>query len=121
MEYYSCICFGIQLTHRIVRLQYGDSYCWRQGQCHGIFDFKFPTWNSFPQAPDYTIRAVSNLPSVSTTPAELVAKFAARVFDTGGKFAAGVVDTGGNFASDVVDTGTKIFFATSVVDTGGTP
>jgi hypothetical protein len=33
---------------------------------------------------------------VSTTQAELVAKFAAGVFDTGGKFAAGVVDTGGN-------------------------
>jgi hypothetical protein len=27
---------------------------------------------------------------------ELVAKFAAGVFDTGGKFATGVVDTGGN-------------------------
>jgi hypothetical protein len=32
---------------------------------------------------------------VSTTQAELVAKFAARVIDTGGKFATGVVDTGG--------------------------
>jgi hypothetical protein len=33
---------------------------------------------------------------VSTTQAELVAKVAAGVVDTGGKFAAGVVDTGGN-------------------------
>jgi hypothetical protein len=33
---------------------------------------------------------------VSTTQAELVAKFSAGVVDTGGKFAAGVVDTGGN-------------------------
>jgi hypothetical protein len=33
---------------------------------------------------------------VSTTQGELVAKFAAGVFDTGGKFAAGVVDAGGN-------------------------
>jgi hypothetical protein len=33
---------------------------------------------------------------VSTTQAELVAKFAAGVVDTGGKFAAGIVDTGGN-------------------------
>jgi hypothetical protein len=36
---------------------------------------------------------------VSTTQAELVAKFAAGVVDTGGKFATGVIDTG------VVDTG----------------
>jgi hypothetical protein len=34
------------------------------------------------------------LPPVSTTPAELVAKFATGVVDTGGKFATGVVDTG---------------------------
>jgi hypothetical protein len=33
---------------------------------------------------------------VSTTQAELVAKFAPDVVDTGGKFAAGVVVTGGN-------------------------
>jgi hypothetical protein len=38
---------------------------------------------------------VANLPPVSTTQAELVAKFAAGVIDTGGKFATGVVDTGG--------------------------
>jgi hypothetical protein len=31
-----------------------------KGQCHEIFDFKLSTWISFPQAPDYTIRAVSN-------------------------------------------------------------
>ncbi len=37
--------------------------------------------------------------------AELMAKFAAGVVDTGGKFATGVVDTGGNFAAGVVDTG----------------
>jgi hypothetical protein len=38
---------------------------------------------------------VANLPPVSTTPAELVAKFSTSVVDTGGKFAAGAVDTGG--------------------------
>jgi hypothetical protein len=38
---------------------------------------------------------VANLPMVSTTQAELVAKFAAGVVDTGGKFATVVVDTGG--------------------------
>jgi hypothetical protein len=31
-----------------------------KGQCHEIFDFRFSTWIRFPQAPDYTIRAVSN-------------------------------------------------------------
>ncbi len=30
------------------------------GQCHEIFDFRFFTLISFPQAPDYTIRADSN-------------------------------------------------------------
>jgi hypothetical protein len=48
---------------------------------------------------------VANLPPVSTTQAELVAKFATGVVDTGGKFAASVVDTGGNFATDIIDTG----------------
>jgi hypothetical protein len=47
---------------------------------------------------------VANLPPVSITPAELVAKFATGVVDTGGKFAAGVVDTGGKFSTGVVDT-----------------
>jgi hypothetical protein len=31
-----------------------------KGQCHEIFDFRLSTWISFPQAPDYTIRVVSN-------------------------------------------------------------
>jgi hypothetical protein len=39
---------------------------------------------------------VANLPPVSTTQVELVAKFAAGVVKTGGKFVTGVVDTGGN-------------------------
>jgi hypothetical protein len=34
---------------------------------------------------------------MSTTQAELVAKFAANVVDTGGKFVAAFVDTGSNF------------------------
>ncbi len=42
-----------------------------------------------------SLTPVANLPPVSTTLAKLVAKFAARVADSGGKFAAGVVDTGG--------------------------
>ncbi len=49
-----------------------------KGQCHEIFDFWIFSWISFPQAPEYTIRAVSNFfensrkifgaPPVSTTP-----------------------------------------------------
>jgi hypothetical protein len=50
------------------------------------------------------LTSVANLPPVSITPAELVAKFAAGVIDTSGNFAAGVVDTGGRFATGVVDT-----------------
>ncbi len=38
---------------------------------------------------------MANFPLVSTTQAELVAKFAAGVVDTGGKFATGVVKNGG--------------------------
>jgi hypothetical protein len=33
---------------------------------------------------------MANLPPVSTTPAKLMAKFAAGVVDTGGKFATGI-------------------------------
>jgi hypothetical protein len=50
------------------------------------------------------LTSVANLPPVSTTPAELVAKFAAGVVDTSGNFAAGVVDTDGRFTTGVVDT-----------------
>jgi hypothetical protein len=49
-----------------------------------------------------SLTPVANLPTVSlipvsTTQAELVAKFATDVVDTGGKFVAAVVDTGSNF------------------------
>ncbi len=42
-----------------------------------------------------SLTPVANLPPVSTTQGELLAKFSAGVVDTGGKFAAAVVDTGG--------------------------
>ncbi len=35
-------------------------YQYLKGQCHEIFDFCFFSWISFPQAPGYTNRAVSN-------------------------------------------------------------
>ncbi len=57
---------------------------------------------------------VANLPSVSTTLAKLLAKFAAGVVDTGGKFVTSVVDTDGNLAAGVVDTGGK--FVTGVIN-----
>jgi hypothetical protein len=50
-----------------------------------------------------SITPAANLPPVSTTQGELLAKFAAGVVDTGGKFAAGVVDTGGKFATGVCE------------------
>ncbi len=45
------------------------------------------------------------MPQVSTTKAELVAKFAAKVVDTGGNFATGVIDTVGKFGTSVIYTG----------------
>ena len=45
--------------------------------------------------PPVSLIPVANLPPVSTTQGELVAKFVAGVIDTDGKFATGVVDTGG--------------------------
>jgi hypothetical protein len=48
---------------------------------------------------------VASLPPVSTTQAELVAKFAAKVLDIGGNFATDVIDTVGKFGTSVVDTG----------------
>ncbi len=55
--------------------------------------------------PPVSLIPVASSVSESTTPAKLVAKFAARVVDTSDKFSAGVIDKGGNFAADVVDTG----------------
>ncbi len=35
-----------------------------KGQCHEIFDFRFFSWFSFPQAPEYTVRAILNFPKI---------------------------------------------------------
>ncbi len=48
----------VQLKYRHRRIQ-KYSPCLK-GQCHEIFDFWFFSWVSFPKAPRYTIRAVSN-------------------------------------------------------------
>jgi hypothetical protein len=59
------------MMHYEMQSNLDDALVVLKGQCHENFDFRFSTWISFPQA-------------VSTTPAELVAKFAADVVDTGG-------------------------------------
>jgi hypothetical protein len=74
----------------------------------------------FSVSPEYTISAVSkyfkkfadifeaqgaNLPPISSTQEEALAKFAGGVVDTGGKSVTGVVDTIDKFATSVVDTG----------------
>ncbi len=52
-----------------------------KGQCHEIFDFRFSTWISYPQAPEYTIRAVR----VFFKYAEIFAAQVHHRCDTGGK------------------------------------
>ncbi len=54
-----------------------------KGQCHEIFDFCFFSWISFPQAPEYTIRSVSNFSKIRGD--ILSSRFATGVVDTGGK------------------------------------
>jgi hypothetical protein len=49
----------------------------------------------FPLFATCVVDTSGNLPPVSTTQAELVAKFATGVNDTGSKFATGIVDTSG--------------------------
>ncbi len=51
-----------------------------------VANFQWCRWNR--------CQFVTGVVDTSTTPAELVAKFAPAVVDTGGKFATGVVDTG---------------------------
>ncbi len=59
------------MMHYEIQSNLDDALVALKGQCHEIFELRFPTRISFPQA-------------VSTTPAELVAKLAAGVVDTGG-------------------------------------
>ncbi len=48
---------GWGARQRVCRKSFLLSYL--KGQCHEIFDFRFSIWISLPQAPDYTIRAIS--------------------------------------------------------------
>ncbi len=88
-------------------MSYGISL---KGQCHEIFFFWFFSWISFPPAPEYPIKTVSNFFENSRRYSEVKVHHR----DTGGKFAAGVNDTGGNLP--LVSTTT---FATGINDTGG--
>jgi hypothetical protein len=102
-----------------------------KGQCHEIFCFWFFSCISFPQAPEYTIRAVlhffENLRRYlqlkvdhryqqhrwqichrcQRHPRQNFATSFTSVVDTDGKFVTGVNDTGSKFAAGVVVTGGK--------------
>ena len=84
-----------------------------KGQCHEIFCFWFFSWISFPQAPEYTIRAVSNFFRGDICSSRLTTG----INDTGGKFATGINDTGGKFATGVNDTGGKQWEQYQAADT----
>ena len=75
-----------------------------KGQSHEIFHFWFFSSISFPPAPEYPIRTVSNFFENSQRYSQVEVhhwyqrhrwQFATRINDTGGKFATGVNDTGG--------------------------
>ncbi len=57
-----------------------------KGQCHEIFDFRFFSWISFYQAPEYTIRVVSNFFENSRIFAAQGVLPTTSVNDTGGKW-----------------------------------
>jgi hypothetical protein len=79
-----------------------------------IFRFWFFSVISFPQAPEYSIKTVSNFfveifasqgaPSVSMIPVANFSTIFASIVDTSGKFATGVNDTGSRFATGVNNT-----------------
>jgi len=85
--------------------RYFPSFPFLKGQCHEIFCFRFFSWISFPQALEYTIRAVSNFFENSRRYSQLKVDHRYQrhrgVNDAGGKIAAGINDTGGKFASGI--------------------
>ncbi len=112
-----------------------------KGQCHDIFCFWFFWWISFPPAPEYSIRTVSNffrkfaeifasqgappvsttpvstttaakLPPVSTTPVANLPPVSTTPAANFSTSFTSVVDPGGKFATGVSDTGGK--FVTDV-------
>ncbi len=110
---------------------YWSPFLTLKGQCHEIFCFWFFSWTSFPQASDYTIRAVSNffensrrysqlkvchwcqphrwqlertLPPASLTPVANLPPVSTTLAKMVEQFATGVADTGGKFVTGVVYT-----------------
>ncbi len=63
-----------------------------KGQCHEIIEFWFFSWISFPQDPEYTIRAVSNYFEKSRRYSQIKVHHPCRF-----PFATGVIDTGGKW------------------------
>jgi hypothetical protein len=53
----SSVIISQNMGYRSIVQQYERQYTLK-GQCNEIFGFRFSTWISFPQAPDYTVRAV---------------------------------------------------------------
>ncbi len=47
------------MTYQLTYQKSGDTDPFK-GQCHEISDFWFFSWISFPQAPEYIVRAISN-------------------------------------------------------------
>ncbi len=64
---------------------HGSEACVK-GQCNEIFDFRFSTWISFPQAPDYNIRAVLIFFERSLRYSQLKVLHRCGVVVTGGKW-----------------------------------
>ncbi len=79
-----------------------------KGVWHEIFDFKFFSWISVPQAPKYSIGAFLNFSKIRGDILELM--FITGVNDTGDKLFSGDNDTGEKFIAGVVDTGEKFIF-----------
>ncbi len=75
---------------------------------HEIFDFKFFSWISVPQAPKYSIGAFLNFLKIRGDIRELM--FITGVNDTGDKLFSGVNDTGEIFIACVVDTVEQFIF-----------
>ncbi len=97
-------------------LEKSHSNSFLKGQCHEIFCFWFFSWISFPPAPEYPIRTVSNFFENSQRYLQVKVhhryqrhrrQICHRYQQHRWQFASGINDTGGKFATDVNDTGGK--------------
>ncbi len=79
-----------------------------KGVWHEIFDLKFFSWISVPQAPKYSIGAFLIFSKIRGDIQELM--FIAGVNDTGDKLFSCVNNTGKKFIAGVVDTSEQFIF-----------